>query len=411
MADRRVLRSLCMKLGIIREGKSPPDHRTPLTPQHCVTLRTRYPDLRVLVQRSPIRAFSDDEYRAAGIAVVDDLSDCDVLLGVKEVPGEQLIPGKTYLFFSHTFKRQPYNRDLLRTLLAKRITLIDYEVLKDTGGKRIAGFGRYAGVVGAYNGFRAYGQLTGRYALKPAHACRDRKETETELMQVELPETFKLVMTGFGRVAGGAAEILSALRMAEVSPREFRAETFTEPVYTQLFVTDYFGRDDGRTLTRQDFFDHPEVYHSQFMDYARVADVYFPCHYWSSRSPLIFTRADARDPACKLQLVADISCDIDGPVASTLRPSTIADPFYGYDPLAEREVPFGTPASIGVMAVDNLPCELPRDASEDFGNELLKNVLPHFFNGDPKRILARATETHGGQLTPEFAYLQAWVDG
>lgn len=399
-----------MKLGVIREGKTPPDHRVPLTPTQCARLVQLFPSLQIEVESSPIRAFNDQEYLDLGIPVVADISSCDVLIGVKEVPIDQLIPNKSYLFFSHTFKKQPYNKPLLKAILEKRITLIDYEVLKDLGGKRLAGFGRYAGVVGAYNAFRAYGLQNRSFELKPAHLCHDRKEMEAELIKVDLPNDFKMVMTGSGRVAGGAKEIFSALRLAEAKPEEFLVDHFTEPVYTELFVTDYFVRKDGQVLGRKDFYAHPEEYRSRFMDFAKVADMYVPCHYWGDGSPLIFTREDAKSPDFRISLVSDISCDIDGPVACTIRPSTIAEPFYGYDPTNEREVPFGTAGSIGVVAVDNLPCELPRDASEDFGNELIKNVIPNFFNGDPQRILERATQTRNGQLTAPFAYLQGWVD-
>lgn len=399
-----------MKLGIIREGKTPPDHRVPLTPSQCRRLLDKYPNLSIQVESSPIRAFTDDEYRAAGVEVTNDISGNEVLIGVKEVPIDQLIPNKTYLFFSHTFKKQEYNRPLLQAILKKNIRLIDYEVLKDASGKRLLGFGRYAGVVGAYNAFRAWGEMTGTFSLKPAHLCHDRKEMEAELVKVDLPADFKLVMTGSGRVAGGATEIFSALRLAEVKPEEFLRESYDEPVFTELFVTDYFVRKDGQNLGRKDFYQNPGEYRSRFMEFASVADVYVPCHYWGAGSPYIFTRQDTKSPDFKVKLVADISCDINGPVASTVRPSTITHPFYGYDPQQEQEVAFGTPGSIGVVAVDNLPCELPRDASEDFGNEFIKNVMPHFFNDDADGVLERATQTRNGNLTPAFAYLQSFVD-
>ncbi len=400
-----------LKIGIIREGKTPPDHRVPLTPQQCQLLKNNYRDLEIKVQSSPIRAFKDEEYAELGIEVSDKVDDCDVLLGVKEVPLDSLIAGKTYLFFSHTYKKQPYNRKLLQTILDKKIRLIDYEMLREPAGKRLLGFGRYAGIVGAYNAFRAWGKMTGDYQLKPAHQCEDRREMERELIKVELPATTKVVITGAGRVAGGAMEVLSALRFTHVFPKEYINQDFKEPVFTQLDVRQYFERKDGKNFTRQEFYDKPEGFRSRFMRYARTTDIYIPCHFWSDRSPFIFTREDARSPEFRIKLVSDISCDIDGPVASTLRPSTIEDPFYGYDPIQEKEVPFGTLGSIGVSAVDNLPCELPRDASEDFGNELIKNVIPHFLNGDKQGILEAASETDlEGKLTPRFSYLQDYVN-
>lgn len=399
-----------MILGIIKEGKTPPDHRVPLTPPQCKTLLETYPELKIIVEPSEIRAFTDKEYREAGVEVSSKMEQADVLMGVKEVPIEQLIAGKTYLFFSHTYKKQPYNRDLLRAVLAKKITLIDYEMLKAPSGKRLLGFGRYAGIVGAYNAFRAWGQLKGSYTLKPAHQCRDRRELEAELIKVKLPPYTRIAISGAGRVAGGAMEILSALRIMQVLPHEYVQQDFKEAVYTQLSVEEYFARMDDADFKRQDFFKNPTQFRSNFKPYAERTHLYIPCHFWSEDSPFIFTREDARHPDFNIELISDVSCDIDGPIASTLRPSTIAQPFYGYDKEREEEVPFGKEGSIAVSAVDNLPCELPRDASEDFGNELIKNIMPHFFNGDKEQVLARASETNKrGELSPHFAYLEDYV--
>lgn len=400
-----------MKLGIIREGKTPPDKRVPLTPHQCKELQEQYDDLEIIVQPSDIRAFTDAEYAAQGLELKEDLSGCDVIMGVKEVPVDMLIEGKTYLFFSHTYKKQPYNRKLLKAIIDKKVRLIDYEVLTNTKGIRIIGFGRYAGVVGMYNGLLAVGKKYNIYDLKPAHQCADRKEMEAELAKVELPNNFKLAMTGAGRVAKGALEILEQIAIEKVSADDFATKEFTNPVFAQLLVDDYNERIDGKPFTRQDFYKDPSGFKSTFMRYAKEAHLYVSCHYWDSKAPYIFTREDAKLDDFNIKVVADISCDIDGPVASTLRPSTIEFPLYGYDPDAEIEVPFGADNAIGVMAVDNLPCELPKDASEDFGAELMEKVIPHFFNGDPDGILERATETIDGKLAPHFTFLQDYLDG
>lgn len=400
-----------MKFGIIREGKNPPDKRVPLTPKQCKDLKAKYPELEILVQPSAVRAFVDKEYEDEGVALSEDLSGCDVLLGVKEVPLDMLIPNKTYLFFSHTYKKQPYNSKLLKTILDKKIRLIDYEMLTNEFGIRLLGFGRFAGIVGAYNAFRAWGEMTKDYALKPAHECVDRREMESELIKVQLPSKAKIAITGGGRVASGAQEIFSAMHLKHVSPKEYLNEEFSVPVYTQLDVHDYYQREDGKDFVNIDFYKDPTGYKSVFMHYARNTDIYIPCHFWSNKAPYIFTREEAKSPEFKIRLVSDISCDIDGPVASTIRPSTIAEPFYGYDPHGEKETGFGALGSIGVSAVDNLPCELPKDASEDFGNELIKNVIPHFFSGDKEGVLDRASETTlEGKLTPKFAYLEDYVN-
>lgn len=400
-----------LKIGLIKEGKTPPDKRVPLSPAQCLELKEKFPHVQIVAQSSSIRAFTDDEYRAAGIEVVRDVSDCDVLLGVKEVPINQLIPNKTYFFFSHTFKKQPYNRSLLKAILEKNIRLVDYEVLRSAKGARLIGFGRYAGIVGAYNAFRGYGLNTGRFELRPAHKCKDRAEMELEFTKINLPDDFKIVMTGQGRVAKGAMEVLNSLKIEKVPIRQYLTQSFDKPVFAQLGVLDYNRRLDGGVGTRNDFYSNPESYRSDFMRFAKVSDMYLACHYWGEGSPYIFTREDAKKPEFKISFVSDISADINGPVASTLRPSTIDSPFYGYDPKNEAEVNLGTENSIGVQAVDNLPCELPRDASEDFGRELIDKVLPYLIGEDPDAIIARGTETENGQLAQNFIYLKEWVEG
>jgi len=400
-----------MKLGVIREGKVPPDKRVPLTPSQCVEVEKRFPNVEVFVQTSQVRKISDDDYRKAGLKVVDDVSHCDILIGVKEVNKPDLIPNKKYLFFSHTYKEQPYNRELLQTILDKKIQLIDYEVLTKPNGSRLIGFGRYAGIVGTYNGFLTYGKKHKLYDLKPANQCEDRVEFEEELKNVKLPNDFKVVLTGFGRVGHGAREVVTLLGIKEVSPEDFLEQEFNEPVYTQLKVQHYFSREDGQSFNKSEFYESGEGHVSTFNRYLNVADMYIACHYWDASSPFIFTREDLKSSDVKTTVVADISCDIDGPVASTLRPSTIADPIYGYNPLTEKEDDYSKDGIIAVMAVDNLPCELPKDASEDFGNELLDKIFPSLFGEDKDGIIARGSETDlKGNLTSYFSYLEDYLN-
>ncbi len=400
-----------MKLGIIREGKVPPDKRVPLSPKQCRFIKDSYPDLELYVQSSEIRKFTDEAYLAEGIDVVKDVDHCDVLLGVKEVPIPELIDGKMYFFFSHTFKEQPYNRDLLRAILEKNIQLVDWEVIKNAKGQRLIAFGRYAGIVGCYNGFLAYGRKSKRYELKSAHACEDRVEMEGQLSKIDLPSNYKIVLTGKGRVAGGALEIIEKMGLKKVEPEAFLTQDFDEPVYTQLGVDHYNRTKDRSPFSKSDFYADPSDYESNFMPYAKVADMYVACHYWDSRAPFIFSREDCKHPEWKVKTVADISCDIDCAVASTIRPSTIAEPLYGYDPVSESEVSFDADNAICVMAVDNLPCELPKDASVDFGEMFLNHVLEPLLGNDPDDIIGRASETKDGKLTEHFAYLQDYVNG
>lgn len=401
-----------IKVGLIREGKVPPDKRVPLTPQQCKTLMSIYDNVEVVVQPSPVRAYKDQEYADLGIEVNEDLSSCDWILGVKEVNISDLIPNKKFMFFSHTIKKQPYNRELLHAILDKKIQLVDYEVIKDKFNKRIIGFGRYAGIVGCYNGFLTYGLKHNLYELKPAHLCEDRSEVEQELKKVSLPKNTKIVLTGFGRVGHGAKEIIDLLPIKEVTPEEFLSKEFEEPVYTQLDTEDYFVPRNGGEFDKSEFYANPGEYKSVFPVYASKADMYIACHFWNSKADFIISRDALKADDRRLSVVADISCDIDGPVACTIRPSKIGDAIYGYSPNSESEVDFMDQDAIAVMAVDNLPCELPKDASEDFGNELIKKVFPCILRDDPDNIIGRGTETNlDGELTEYFAYLTDYVNG
>ncbi len=400
-----------MKIGIIRERKTPPDRRVVFSPEELVKLKRAYPEVEIVVEPSPIRVFPDEAYRKEGFEVSTNLLDCDVLIGVKEVPIDALIPQKKYFFFSHTIKKQPYNQLLLQTVLDKKISLYDHETITDTHGARLIGFGYYAGIVGAYNGFRAFGLRENRYELPKVETLHDYKAVARALQMVNLPDDYKIVLTGQGKVAHGVREILQDLNIKEVGVDDFLEKDFTEPVFCQIGVLDYNKRKDGKQVDETDFFQHPEEYVSDFMRFARVANYYIAGHFYGEGAPYIFTRNDAKKPDFNIDLVADVSCDIDGPVASTLRPSTIADPFYGYDPQAEKEVAYDADNAITVMAVDNLPCELPKDASEGFGKMFIQNVIPALFNGDKDGILHRAQMTNNGKLTPRFAYLQDYADG
>ncbi|MHA7058285.1 NAD(P)-dependent oxidoreductase [Aquimarina sp. M1] len=396
--------------GIIKERKNPPDRRVVFSPKGLSDTVSQFPEASFKVESSDIRVFSDADYKTAGFDVTDDLSDCDVLLGVKEVPIEALIPNKKYFFFSHTIKKQPYNRKLLKAILDKNIELYDHEVIVNKKEFRLIGFGRYAGIVGAYNGFRAFGLKNESFLLPKAETLSDQQALESELLKISLPN-MKIVLTGKGKVGSGAKEILDAMKIKEVSVDEYVANTYDEPVYTQIDVLDYNERKDAKVINKKDFYNNPEEYVSDFMKFAKVSDMYIAGHFFGDGAPYIYTREDAKSADFKISVVADISCDIDGPVATTIRPSTIADPIYGYHPLKEEEVDYKDPEAVVVMAVDNLPCELPKDASEGFGDMFLQHVIPAFFNNDADGVLERARMTQHGKLTSRYAYLQDYVEG
>jgi alanine dehydrogenase len=398
-----------MKFGIIKERKNPPDRRVVFSPSKLAQLKSEFPESKVVVEQSDIRIFSDAEYQNKNIKVTDDISDCDVLLGVKEVPIGALINNKKYFFFSHTIKKQPYNRALLQAVLDKNIELYDHETIIKANGARLIGFGRYAGIVGAYNGFRAIGLTSETFKLPKAESLDSQQELITQLKNILL-SPIKILLTGNGKVAYGAKEMLDAMNIKEVSVEDYLNKAFHETVYCLADVLDYNKRKDGLVIDNFDFYKHPEKYESNFMRFAAVTDFFIAGHFYGDGAPFLFTREDAKHENFKINYVADISCDINGPVASTIKASTIENPVYVYDPVKEEEVNYKNENTIVVMAVDNLPCELPKDASEGFGEMFLEHVIPAFFNNDKDGILKRAKMTENGKLTPRFSYLQNYVD-
>jgi alanine dehydrogenase len=399
-----------MKFGVLKERKSPPDRRVVFSPDELLRLKERYQDAVIQVESSDIRIFTDAQYSDLGIEVSDDISDCDVLFGVKEVPIDFLIPDKSYFFFSHTIKEQPYNRQLLQAILEKNIDLYDHETIVNASDRRLIGFGRYAGIVGAYNTIRAFGIKFGLFKLAKAETLSGKEELINHLKRVVLPP-LKFVITGTGKVGGGITEILDAMKIKEVSVENYLTKNYAQPVYTQIDVLDYNKRIDGQVLDCSDFYKNPTDYSINFERFTKVSDIVITGHFHGTGAPDIITREMLRSKDCKVKVVGDVSCDINGPVACTLRSSTIAEPFYGYLPSEDKEVDVFHPAAIVVMAVDNLPCELPKDASEGFGSMFMEYVIPAFFNDDKEGVLARAKITEKGKLTPRFSYLQDFVDG
>lgn len=400
-----------MKIGIIREGKNPPDRRTPFTPSQVIHIQGQFPGkFSFFIQSSPHRAFTDIEYLNAGCQVVDDLSDCDVVFGVKEVPIDQLIPGKIFFFFSHTIKKQPYNRALLKAVLDKNIRLLDYEVLKDESGKRVVAFGRWAGIVGAYNALWTYGQKTDLFDIKRAYRCFDKKELEQELKKVQLPP-IKIILTGSGRVGKGAKEILDTLGVREVSTQDFLHHYFDEPVYLVLKSSDYNRRKSDGGYDQEEFYANPEKYESHFLKFAEEGEILIASHYWDPDAPRLFELKDIDHPDFAISVIADISCDIHGSIPTTVKASNILNPVYDIDRRTGEAIEaFGSQTSISVMAIDNLPCELPRGASTDFGDQLIQWVIPEL-NKEVSPILEGATIARDGDLTLEFMYLLDYVNG
>lgn len=388
----------------------PPDARTPLTPKQCREVMEQFP-VQVVAEPSNVRSFTDTEYRSEGVELTTDLTDCEVLMGVKEVPIDQLIPEKTYLFFSHTVKKQPYNRRLLQAILEKRIRLIDYEKLTDAMGDRLIAFGFYAGLVGAHNAIWTYARRTGTFSLPRMKDCHDYAEVKQAYAKTKLPP-LRIVLTGGGRVAAGAIRNLHDLGIQQVSPPDFLQKDFDKPVFTQLFAQDYVQHREGpRIFNKKHFYAHGEEYISVFEPYARRADIFINAIYYDQRAPRFFTLSDMARPGFKIGVVADVSCDIgaDASMPVTLRPSTIADPVYGVNRQTGAECAPFQPDAVDVMAIDNLPSELPRDASEFFGQQLIDNILPELLLKENSAVIERAVITENGQLTPQYQYLSDYV--
>lgn len=401
-----------LKVGILRETKIPPDRRVPLTPSQITELRTQYPFVEFHVQPSDIRCYTDEEYRYLEIPLTEELSNCDILMGVKEVDRRVFIADKTYLFFAHVAKKQPYNLEMFREILNKNIRLIDYEYLTTDKGQRVVAFGRWAGIVGAYNALRARGIKTNRFRLKPAYQCHDLDEMWAGLRLIQLKPGLKILVTGEGRVAGGAMETLMVCNnLLKVTPEEFLNNEYEVPVVCQVGPQDYVKHKDGRPFDFNNFVTHPEDYLSDFLKYTRVTDVFIAAHFWDPRSPVFFTEEDVERDDFRISVIGDVSCDIGGPVPTTIRATTIAEPFYGYNRQRHtEEEAFTRPENISVMSIDNLPGELPRDASSDFGRQLMEHVLHDLFNDHPSPMIQRATICSEGKLTAQYEYLSAWVD-
>jgi len=399
-----------MKFGIIKERKNPPDRRVVFSPSELAKLKELYHEASVAVESSDIRIFSDIQYKSLGITITDDMSNCDVLFGVKEVPVESLIPNKSYFFFSHTIKKQPYNQKLLKAILEKNIDLYDHETIVDEHNRRLIGFGKYAGMVGVYNGIRAFGIKFELFKLPKAETLAGKEALIMQLKRITMP-ALKFVITGTGKVGSGAREILEAIKIKEITVDNYLNKNYTQAVFVQLDVLEYNKRIDGEVRDFNDFVSYPDEYVSDFEKFTKVSDIYFAGHFYGTGAPMILTKEMLNASDCKLKVVADISCDVKGPIACTLRSSTIEEPIYGYFPLEDREVDVFHPAAVVVMAVDNLPCEIPKDASEGFGEQFMEHVIPAFFNGDKDGILQRAKITEKGKLTERFSYLQDYVDG
>lgn len=398
-----------LKIGIIKEGKVPQDNRVALTPAQCKWLQSAYPGCRVLVQPSAGRCFSDREYRLNRIEVSDNLDGCDILLGIKEVPPQQVLPHKKYLFFSHTCKKQPHNQKLLQTIIEKGCTLVDYECLRHEDGQRIIGFGFFAGIVGAHNGVMAYGNRTGLFHLQRVYKQKDFKSLIHTYFGLKLPN-IKIAITGSGRVAHGVLEIMNLMGVIEVEKEVYVSREFEYPVYLHLKGADLYRRKADGTYNRDHFHLHPQEYECLFPHYTAHTDILMNGIYWADGVPRLFEKEAIADPSFRITTIADITDDCNGSVPINIGDQTIEDPVYGIDRLSHEKTAPYLPTGIDVMAVGNLPNELPRDASKYFGEQLIKYVLPDLLQGSSS-VIERATIVKEGRLTEDYGYLEDYACG
>jgi alanine dehydrogenase len=396
-------------IGLIREEKQPHDNRVAFTPRQCQWIMRHIPQVRLYVQPSPYRCFKDEEYENAGVPLLEDLSPCSILLGIKEVPPANLVAGKTYLFFSHTKKKQPQNRHMLQAILEKRITLVDYECLIHEDGHRILGFGFFAGVVGAHNGLMAYGEKTKAFHLNRVHTSHDFQELIGQYFGIKLPP-LKIVITGSGRVAAGALEIMGLLGIKYLPPKEYLVNKYPYPVYTQLKAGELYLHKTDKTYSRADFHAHPENYECQFLPYVTVSDILMNGIYWDHNIAPLFRAADLKNENFNIRVIADITDDTHGSVPCNLGDSSIEDPVYGVTKDTMTKTAPYLPGTVDMMCVSNLPNELPRDASQYFGEQLMKYVFEELLDPGSKMI-RDATITANGRLTEQFGYLGEYVNG
>lgn len=396
-----------LTIGLIREGKIPSDNRVALTPAQCKWIHKNRKDLSVIVQNSESRCYSDQEYINAGVEVKENMEECDVLLGIKEVPIEMLIPGKTYLFFSHTKKLQAYNQKMLQAIIAQKITLIDYECLEHEDGARIIGFGFFAGVVGAHNGIMAYGNRTGAYHLERVNSAKTLQHLVHTYFGLKLPP-IKIAITGSGRVAHGALDIMNLLGIHEVEPEDYLKKEFVYPVYVHLKGADLYKPTNGSGYSRDHFHEHPELYDCGFKKYLSQTDILMNGVYWEKNIPRLFDLEEIAKPDFRVKTIADITDDKNGSVPCNLGDSTIADPVYGVDKKTFLKTAPYLPGSVDIMAVGNLPNELPRDASRYFGEQLIKHILLEIIEGG-SAVIERATIVKEGVLTPAFDYMSEYA--
>jgi len=398
-------------IGIVRESRND-ENRTPLVPEHIKKYKESNPNINFIIQPSNNRCFSDEEYELSGAKINDNLNECSIIFGVKEIDPNILINNRTYLFFSHTFKinRQQKNieknkKDLLLSILNKKITLIDYENIRGKNGTRCLGFGRFAGIVGCYNTLNLLLRVIGKQSLASAYKIDDYERLVLNLKNLYFPKT-KILVTGDGRVAKGVIELLNQTNIKAVSKKDFLEKKFDQPIFCNLETKDYVTNNSSTNFNLEHFINNPQDYSSSALQYLKETNILISAHYWDPSSPKIFENEDLKDLQ-NLKIVGDITCDINGSVPTTIRSTTIEKPNYWIERNSLKEIDENNDG-IAVMAVDNLPSELPRDSSTEFSEGIINEVLPFLLKEDDGRIL-NGTITTDGSFLEKYNYLNNYI--
>ena len=405
-------------ISIIREARND-ENRSPFTPDQIQALTDKFPNLHVFVQPSKKRCFKDEDYAKAGAKIKEDISHSDIIFGVKEVEISKLIENKCYLFFSHTTKVRNYinqatqdkaiiyKKELLREILKKNITLIDYENIREVSGKgyRYLGFGRFAGIVGCYNTLNLYLKLQKEKSLPRAFEINNYEKIK-ELLSKQNFNKLKILQTGRGNVAKGSMEILKLANIKQISINDYLKKKYDEAVFCNISTREYIERIDNKNFSYQDLILNPHKYRSKMKNFLFDTDVLITGHYWDSKFPKFFSSNQINEFK-KLKIIGDITCDINGAIPTTIRSTSIAKPYYSIDKNSFKEISLGS-EGIAVMAVDNLPSELSCDSSEEFGNNLTSEVLPYLIKKDDGRI-NRATTASNGKFCSPFSYLENFI--
>ena len=398
-------------IGIIRESRND-ENRTPLVPEHIKKYKESNPNINFIIQPSNSRCFSDEEYELCGAKINENLNECSIIFGVKEIDPNILINNRTYLFFSHTFKInkqqkniEKHKKDLLLSILNKKITLIDYENIRGKNGTRCLGFGRFAGIVGCYNTLNLLLRVLGKQSLASAYKINDYERLVLNLKNLYFPKT-KILVTGDGRVAKGVIELLNQTNIKAVSKKDFLEKKFDQPIFCNLETKDYVTNNSSTNFNLEHFIDNPQDYSSSALQYLKETDILISAHYWDPSSPKIFENEDLK-VLQNLKIVGDITCDINGSVPTTIRSTTIEEPNYWIERYTLKEIDENNDG-IAVMAVDNLPSELPRDSSTEFSEGIIKEVLPFLLKEDDGRIL-NGTITTDGSFLEKYNYLNDYI--